>query len=405
MRSLQFKLLLAFLAVALVATGVLGLLLGRATSGAFNDYLSGQAMGSLSSMRRMMDEMMGPGVGQDMLAQMIGPAERAYISAVQSAVWVAGGIAVLVAIGVSLVLARQIAAPARALNTAARRMAAGDYNQRVAVRSSDEVGQLASAFNALAEALAHQQALRRQMAADVAHELRTPLAVMQANLEALLDGVRPLTLDVVAEIHQETQVLSRLIADLRDLSLAEAGRLPLQREPTDVRLLAQESVVRFETVAMDKGVRLRVEVADELPLVDVDPDRIGQVLGNLLDNAVRHTPRGGAVIVAVRCAAQPHTVEVTVHDTGSGIPPEHLPNIFERFYRVDQARSRAGGGSGIGLAVVKQIVKAHGGQVWAASAAGHGTRFGLIFPVATRQAQAAALTPSANHARRNGRVA
>ncbi len=398
MRSLRLKLLLAFLTVALVTVVVLGWLVSRATSGAFGDYLAGRATGDLGAMSRMMDQMMGQGSGGAMLDQMLGPAERSYLQSVHSALWVAGCIAAVAAVVLSVLLARQITAPTRALTIATRQLAAGDYKQRVPVRSDDEVGELATAFNALAEALAHQQTLRRQMAADIAHELRTPLAVIQANLEALLDGIRPLSSAAIADIHQETQLLARLIADLRDLSLAEAGQLPLHREPTDVAELVRLSGGRFTSQAADKGIQLVVESEEGLPHVNVDPDRFTKVLGNLLDNALRHTPSGGIVTIRVEGGPQPDTVQVTVRDTGKGIAPEHMPNIFDRFYRADQARSRAAGGSGIGLAVVKQIVEAHGGRVWGESVPRQGTCFGLVFPVdrpATNGRVAAAVASTA----------
>ncbi len=389
MRSLQLKLLLAFLSVAAVAVAVLGLLVGRAASGAFGDYLLGRETGDLGAMDRMMDEMMGPGAGRAMMERMLGPAERDYLSSVQTAVWVAGGLAGLVAVALGLLLARQIASPARALTAAARQVAGGDYAQRVPVRSRDELGELAMAFNSMAEALGHQEELRRRLVADIAHELRTPLAIIQANLEALLDGVRPLSTAAVADIHEETQLLARLVTDLRDLSLAEAGQLTLRREPTDLGALAHGSVTKFEAPARDKGVRLRLEVPDALPTADVDPDRAAQILGNLLDNALRHTPEGGLITVSVQPA--PGGVRVTVADSGPGIPAEHLPCIFDRFYRADLARSRKLGGSGIGLAVVRQLTEAHGGRVRVESSAGRGAVFHLEFPVT---ASAAACTPS-----------
>ena len=386
MRSLRLKLLLAFLAVALVTVAVLGLLIGSATSGAFDAYVVGRQTGDLAEMGRMMDRMMGPDASREMLEQMLGPAERAYLAAIRRALWLAAGLAALVAVALSLVLARQIAAPARALTVAARRLASGDLDQRVPVRSADELGELADAFNGLAAALARQQTLRRQMAADVAHELRTPLAVIQANLEAVLDGVRPLSTAVVADLHEETRLLARLVADLRDLSLADAGQLPLRRQPTDLGVLARASGARFDPRAEARNVRLTVEVEGGLPPADVDPDRVGQVLGNLLDNALRHTPPGGTVVVRVGAGSRPDTLEVVVRDTGPGIPAEHLPNIFERFYRADRARARSAGGSGIGLALVKQLVEAHGGEVWVESPAGEGARFGLVLPAATSRA-------------------
>lgn len=382
MRSLALKLLLAFLAVVLVAVGLLGLLIGRAASGAFEGYLISRQTGDLGAMDRMMEEMMGPAASQAMVERMIGPAERAYLAAINDALWLAGGLAALAAVGVGLVLARQISGPIRHLTRAARRMAGGDLDQRVPVRSRDELGELAAAFNSMADAVGHQEQLRRRMAADIAHELRTPLAIIQADLEAMLDGVRPVSPEAVADVHQETRLLSRLIDDLRDLSLAETGQLPLQKQPTDLGELARASAARFAPRAEEKGVGLEVEAAEDLSRADVDPDRISQVLGNLLENALRHTPPGGRVELRVGPGERPATLQATVRDTGPGIPAEHLPNVFEHFYRADHARSRKDGGSGIGLAVVKQLVEAHGGRVWVESPPGQGTTFGLVLPAA-----------------------
>lgn len=382
MRSLQLKLLLACLAVALVAVVVLGLLVDRVLQSAFADYVAGRLPGQGSAMARMMDEMMGPAASRAMLEQMLGPAERAYLAAIEQAVWLAGGVAALAAVALSLLLARQIAAPVRALTVAARRLAGGDFGQRVPAHTRDEVGELAHAFNAMAEALGRQEEARHRMTAAIAHELRTPLAVIQANLEALLDGVRPLSTAAVAELHQETQLLARLVADLRDLSLAEAGQLPLRRQPTDLAALARASIAVFAVRGEQAGVRLAVEAADDLPRTDVDPERIGQVLSNLLDNALRHTPPGGTVTVRIERSARLDAVQVAVHDTGPGIPTEHLPHLFEQFYRVDAARARATGGSGIGLAVVKQLVEAHGGMVAVESTPGRGATFRVALPVA-----------------------
>ncbi len=382
LRSLRAKLMLAFLGVALVAVGVLGLLVGRSTSGAFEQYLISRQTGDLSAMDQMMDEMMGPEASQAAMEQMLGPAERAYLAAINSSLWLTGGLAALVAVALGLLFARQIAGPVRALTTAARRLGAGDLDQRVPVRGRrDELGELAEAFNSMAEAVGRQEMLRRQMAADIAHELRTPLAVIQANLEAMLDGIRPLSAEEVADVHRETQLLSRLVTDLRDLSLVETGQLLLRKELTDLTALVRTSVARFSSRAEEKDVRLVVE-AEDSPQADVDPDRVVQVLGNLLDNALRHTPPGGEVVVRLEFGAQRDEVRVTVRDTGPGIPEEHLPNIFERFYRADRARTRTDGGSGIGLAVVKQLVEAHGGRVWAESRPGEGTTFGFVLPVA-----------------------
>ncbi|CAN5270976.1 hypothetical protein BH24ACT16_BH24ACT16_01270 [soil metagenome] len=400
--SLGTKLILAFLGVALVAVGVLALLVGRAASGAFRGYLAGRASGDVGGpggMGTMMDEMMGPAASQQMVERMVGPAEEAYLASINNALWIAGLIAALAAVVVGLLLARRITRPLRDLNHAAWRVAHGDYEQRVPVRSDDELGELAASFNTMAGAVGRQEALRRQMAADIAHELRNPLAIVQADLEAMLDGVRPLSKDAVASVHEETQLLSRLIADLRDLSLAEAGQLPLKRCTTDFGKLARASVERLAPQARDKEVHLSIEVPEvpkRMPEANVDQDRISQVLGNLLENALRHTPRGGGVTVRIESDEPAETVRVTVSDTGPGIPEDHLPNVFERFYRADPSRTRSGGGSGIGLAVVRQLVEAHGGRVWVESPPGEGASFGFTLPAAgsgSSRSQTSPLTP------------
>lgn len=384
MNSIRTKLTLAFLGVALVTVGVLGLLVGRAASRAFESYLVARRTGDLGEMDRMMEEMMGAGASRTMIERMLGPAEQAYLAAVNNALWLAGGVAALVAVALSLLLARQISNPLKELTRAARQFESGNFEERVLVRGGDELAELAAAFNSMAEAVGNQQDLRRRMAADISHELRTPLAVIQAEIEAMLDGVRPLSTETVAGIHEEIRLLSRLITDLRDVSLAEAGRLLLHRGPEDLRALVCASAARFAPQADNKGVRLTVEAAEDLPRIYADPDRISQILGNLLENAVRHTLEGGAVTVRLGPVAGGNEVRVTVSDTGAGIPQEHLPNVFERFYRADGARSRGDGGSGIGLAVVRQLVEAHGGRVWAESPPGKGAVFGFVLPVTRR---------------------
>ncbi len=381
--SLQTKLLLAFLGVALVAVGVLGVLVGQAATGAFRSYLAGRENGGFAEMGRMMDERMGPAASQQMMEQMMGPAEEAYLATIGDALWLAGGIAASVAVVLGLLLARRITRPLWDLNRAARQIAQGDYEQRVTVRSDDELGELAASFNTMAKAVGRQEHLRRQMAADIAHEIRNPLAIVQGDLEAMLDGVRPLSREAVASVHEETQLLSRLIADLRDLSLAEAGQLPLQRRPTDLGELARASVGRLASRVRDKEIDLRTEVSEDtegLPKVEADPDRISQVLANLLENALRHTPESGRVMVSLEPEDGEEAVRMTVHDTGAGVPEDDLPNVFERFYRADPARSRAEGGSGVGLAVVKQLVEAHGGRVSVQSTPGQGASFGFTLP-------------------------
>lgn len=282
-----------------------------------------------------------------------------------------------------------LTAPIRQLTAAAHAISTGDLSRRVAVRSTDELGELAAAFNAMAASLAAAEAQRRQMVADIAHELRTPLSVLQANLEAMQDGILPVNDEQLASLHEETVLLSRLVADLRLLSLAEAGQLKLDRVETDLGELVRRAAERLRPAAEARGIALAVEIVPDAPRIQADADRLVQVIGNLMDNALRHTPAGGRIVLAVGWAAGPGPARrpiVSVTDTGPGIAAEDLPYIFDRFYRGDKSRARASGGSGLGLAIVKQLVEAHGGRVWAESPAfpapdghGFGTRIVMMF--------------------------
>ena len=314
-----------------------------------------------------------------MIEPILNPLDQDFLRSVNLSVLLSALAVGLVALVVGSLLFRHITAPLGALSAAAEAIAAGDLQRTVEVRSDDEIGRLARSFNAMARSLARAETLRRNMVADIAHELRTPLAIIQGNLEALLDGVYDLTLDNVASIHEETMLLSRLVADLRDLALAEAGQLKLDRERADLTALAARVVDSFQTQALEKGVTLTTELTSELPPLEVDVQRISQVLFNLLSNALRYTPPGGTITVrAERVGGQ---VRVAVADTGEGIPPEDLPYVFERFYRADKSRARASGGSGLGLAIAKQIVEAHGGRIWVESWVGVGSTFVFTLPI------------------------
>jgi two-component system sensor histidine kinase BaeS len=218
------------------------------------------------------------------------------------------------------------------------------------------------------------------MVSDVAHELRTPLSNIRGYLEAVQDGMIEPKPEVIGSLHEEAMLLNRLVDDLQELSLAEAGQLRLERRqvaPSDVVNKAAEAA---RAQATSKGIALQVDLPADLPLVDVDHQRIGQVLGNLLSNALTHTPSGGKVVIAAR--ARQSEAEFSVSDTGEGIPPEHLPYVFERFYRADKSRSRATGGTGLGLSIAKQLVEAHGGQITVESQVGQGTTFTFTLPMA-----------------------
>jgi signal transduction histidine kinase len=289
---------------------------------------------------------------------------------------VAGLCAVFLIVGVS----RRALAPVEALTSAARKMEAGDLSQRVEVASRDEIGDLAHAFNSMADGLAQLEELRRQMVTDVAHELRTPLSNIRGYLEAVQDGVVEPDRGVIDSIHEEAMLLHRLIEDLQELSLAEAGQLRLERKPATCADIVDGAVEAAGPQAAAHDLTLTVDVPQDLPLVDADPQRIGQVLRNLLRNAITHTPRGGEISITAHTEGE--WAVVSVQDTGAGIAGEDLPHIFDRFYRADRSRSRATGGAGLGLAIVRQLVEAHGGRIEVESEVGEGTRFTFTLPVA-----------------------
>jgi two-component system OmpR family sensor kinase len=294
---------------------------------------------------------------------------------------IAGGLAVLMGI----IIARGLSAPLGRLATAARRISRGELDQRVSVKGADEVADLAQAFNEMAANLQQAESLRRNLVADVAHELRTPLSVIQGNLRAILDDVYPLDKAEIAGIYDETLILSRLINDLRELAQAEAGQLGLNIQPTAPLPLIESAVDLFAELAREKEVNLKITLPDNLPSVLADPDRVRQVLHNLLTNALRHTPDEGEIgILTEPLADDPvSSVQVSVTDTGPGIPPEDLPHVFDRFWRTDRSRSREHGGSGLGLAIARQLVQAQGGQIGVESEGvlGQGSRFWFTLPV------------------------
>ena len=307
-------------------------------------------------------------------------ADTAFLAAVNRSVLVGALIAGLAALAVTLALSSRILRPVERLTEAAQRMEKGDLTVRVPVTSEDEIGQLAHAFNSMAGSLAQQEQLRRNMVTDVAHELRTPLTNLRGYLEAARDDLVPSDAALVDNLYEETMLLSRLVADLQELAQAEAGQLALLRQPASLAGIVEQAVTILRPQANAKGLMLSVDLPDNLPPVDVDPERVGQVLRNLLNNAVAHTPQGGEVAVAARSGDR--EVAVSVRDTGTGIAAEHLPYVFDRFYRADKSRARQTGGAGLGLAIAKQLVIAHGGSIKVESAPEQGTTFTFTLPVA-----------------------
>jgi signal transduction histidine kinase len=304
--------------------------------------------------------------------------ERDFLDAINRAVLWAALLAVAASTIAVALLSRELVGPLRRLTAAAEAMADGDLSRRVSVRSRDEVGELGEAFNAMAGDLETSDLRRRQMTADIAHELRNPLSIIRGNLEAMLDGVYSTDAEHLAPVYEETLLLQHLVEDLRLLSLAEAGQLTLRRTDVDVASLLRGVAEGTQAAASDKGIYLGVDIPQEPLVVDGDATRLRQVLGNLVGNAMRYTPDGGAVTLRAHQGAR--RVWISVSDTGPGIPAEDLPRIFDRFYRGDAARDRATGGSGLGLAIAKALVVAHDGTIEVESEPGAGTAITIGLP-------------------------
>lgn len=289
---------------------------------------------------------------------------------------VAGSMVIALLIG--LVLARTLIRPLQALTRAAQNITQGDLQQQVAVRSKDEIGQLATAFNQMSAEVARVNQLRKQMTADIAHDLRTPLTVIAGYIESMQDGVLQPTPERLELIYAEIERLQNLVGDLKMLSQADAGELPLRPRPMPTKELLERAAAPFQHRAEQQGVGLRVEVEDGLPEIQVDEDRMMQVFGNLINNAIRYTPAGGEILLKA-CAADGKVV-LSVEDNGEGIAAEELPYIFNRFHRADKSRHTDSGESGLGLAIVKALVEAHGGTVKAESTQGKGTKISIALP-------------------------
>jgi signal transduction histidine kinase len=452
--SLRLRLLGAFLLVALVAVGTVAVLASRTTSGEFRGYVERRVEGDFRRIERVLGghyalnrgwsgvqslvegasevtgdhvvvvdttgrvvgDSAGKLIGQEaeadwkggpMVIRLPGGAavgavylnpqvgqspDQAFLEAVNRSLFVAVGVAGVLALLITLGLSRGIVSPLESLTAAARRMERGDLAQRVEVRGGDEVSQLAHAFNAMAESVARNELLRKHMVSDVAHELRTPLTNVRGYVEGMRDGVLEPTRETLDSVFEEAQLLSRLIDDLQELSLAEAGQLRLLRQPVEVSETLERAIAAARPRASARGISLHATVEPKLPLVDVDPDRVGQVLRNLLNNALAYTAAGGAVTVAA--GRRGNRVELSVADTGTGIARDDLPYVFERFYRSDRSRARATGGSGLGLTIAKRIVEQHGGSITVASELGKGTRFAFTLPIAPAGASSFAVPES-----------
>lgn len=295
-------------------------------------------------------------------------------NAIFPTVLISGILALILALLVGWVILR----PIRRLTQAAEALALGDLSQRVEVRGKDELGTLAQTFNKMASSLEQAEESRRAMTSDIAHELRTPLAVQRANLEALQDGVYPLDQENLSRILEQNQMLTRLVDDLRTLAQTDSDTLTLEKHPRNLAKLLEQISENFKPQASRKNIKLTYLPPSTCPNLEVDARRINQVINNLMDNALQHTPEGGEIILTIECLES--AIEITVRDTGPGIPPTSLPHIFERFYRADQSRARDKGGGGLGLTIARRLVEAHGGTLTAENHPQGGAMFTLSLP-------------------------
>jgi signal transduction histidine kinase len=306
--------------------------------------------------------------------------ERAFLNRInQFLIYSAIG-TIAIALFLGILLSRTLTRPIRELTAATRAVSEGNLSLEVPVRSRDEMGELAGSFNRMSAELARSLNLRRQMTADIAHELRTPLSLILGHAEAVHDGVLPPTVENFEIIREEALRLERLVDDLRTLSLADAGELSLDREPVALQKLIQTIATRYRHLANQRDITLTLNLASSLPEIPLDAGRIIQVLTNILDNALRHTPNDGKIIISAKTVEG--NVEVSIQDSGPGAPESDLPHLFDRFYRADSARDRASGGSGLGLAIARSIIEAHQGNIWAENGTNGGLRIVIMLPTA-----------------------
>ncbi|MGB9674353.1 MAG: sensor histidine kinase, partial [Anaerolineales bacterium] len=308
--------------------------------------------------------------------------ESRLVTRLSRAAIIAGIIAGVAALVIALLLAYGLGKPLRDLTYAAQKLANGDLSQRVHVPGKDEIAILGKTFNQMAESLQKAEEIRKALTADIAHELRNPLAVQRANLEAMLDGVYPLTPENIHAVLEQNQLLTRLVEDLRTLALADAGQLSLEKVPIAMREFCKHIVEVVQPQANEKQITIifndKLEGKPDNGVILGDPQRLEQVLGNIISNAIRYSPQGGDVHFVLD--SNPKEMIIQVKDSGPGIPEEALPYIFDRFYRADKSRSRDGGGTGLGLAIARQLTQAHGGTLIAQNDPEGGAIFTLRLP-------------------------
>ncbi len=365
-RPLLVQAFFAMLLVALVTVGLSGLITRLLFDSAFASYLE-----------KLPQPMAGRGMGAGR-QMMLGGAEQTFLGTVDRGILIGAVVAVALAALAAFVVAWYLTRPIERLTAATRTLASGDLSHRVDVGGPGEIASLGEAFNEMADSLSESEGLRRRLVADVAHELRNPVASLRAQVEGISEGILPADQARFASLADDTRYLSRLVEDLQELSAAEAGQLRYEMQDLDLGALACAEVDRARALA-GAGLDLRCETESRLD-VQGDEGRIAQVMRNLLANAIRHTEAGSVTVV---CSADGGRARVEVRDTGEGVPEADLPYIFERFYRADTARARDTGGSGIGLAVSRRIVEDHGGAVFARNGQAGGAVIGFELPLGT----------------------
>lgn len=324
--------------------------------------------------------MMGGGMGMGGMhhRMMLGAAERTFVESYHRSLWWIGFLFAGIGLVVSYFLSGNITRPLRQLSRAAEKIRQGELKQEVPVETRDEVGQLAAVFNQMSAELAVNENNRQELLANIAHELKTPLAILQGHLESMLDGVEQPEPDKLFSMQEEVMRLTRLVGDLRDLSLAQVHQLELHLQPMDLGEKTERAAEMLEPLLEEKNLHFVKELAPDLPLRQLDPDRLNQILYNLITNAIRYTTPGTAILLKTEVAGK--NVRLLIADEGPGIAPEDLPHVFEQFYRGDKSRNRALGGSGIGLSLAKSFVEAQGGSIRAENRKNGGAAFIVEFP-------------------------
>jgi two-component system sensor histidine kinase BaeS len=371
-----WKIFFSYVVIILVGILVLGVSVELAIPTAFDQHM-------MNTENMMGDQMMGEIMsGQNMELEL--DLFTSFRSAINLALFRAAASALIIALIVSVLVSYRVVSPVREMMVASQYIAEGHYQERVHVPGdpsrADELSQLAISFNRMAEILDQNETVRQRLIGDISHELRTPLTVIKGSLEGLIDNVLPSDPETYQKIYQEAERMTNLVEDLQLLSRVESGSYQMNKAPAIVQELIETAVDRLYQQFEDKEVVLQTDFPSELPEVFVDSERIGQILLNIVGNALQHTPAGGEVKISAVLSGE--EVHVLVRDTGIGVPLEHQPHLFTRFYRVDKSRSRASGGSGIGLTIAKHFIEAQDGRIWMESGGrGKGSIFTFSLPI------------------------